>query len=337
MQQNKSIFRVDDPKEYKKAGSRSIIELTGAAGNNNLYIQKSKLEILVTAMATHEAVNLSWPTGSGKTALIECLSQVPENFLPVCEALDLPPKPVKCFPIEMTGFETGGELYRVRSLANGNTFYEDSIMFNAIVEAQSLTETHYVVIWNRELGRCQAGIQGALLNIICRGDIVHVDGRRYDSEGISFITDNNYQAMDDATHTLTTFDDALRRRYPVNMTLDYLPASTEAEILRQLLLRDAVVVDEDVIPQIVKLGTKIREAKAEGRLQTVPPPTIHGYLAVLRLLRRLPTYELQDILENTLLGNASSDDRKLFPALYYEVFGSTPACDEDIAIGDDLF
>ncbi|MBR9977225.1 MAG: hypothetical protein KFH87_03970 [Bacteroidetes bacterium] len=329
------IFRVDKP-EYHDAGARSIIELRGAAGNNNLYIQKSKLEIFVGAIATHEAVSVSGPTGSGKTALIEALTRVPENFLPVCEALSLPPKPVLCYPVEMNQFETGAEVYRVRSLASGNTFYEDSPLFKALEEAQPLKEKNYIVIWHRELGRCQAGIQGALVNIITRGDIIHPDGRRYASEGISFVADSNYQDMDDGTYTLCVFDDALRRRYSVNLTLEYLPASTEILILRHLLEREGASTDDETLSCLVKLGARIREEKRNGRLQSVPPPTIYGYLAVLRLSALLPNYELKDIGENTLLGSASVEDRRLFPALYHDVFGSDAANDADISIGSDL-
>lgn len=332
------IFRVDHPDEYSSAGSRSIVELTGAAGNTNLYFYKSTIEVLVTAIAAHESVNLSGPTGSGKTALMEALSLVPANFLPVCEALGLPPKPIKCFPIEMAQFETPGELFRVRSLADGSTFYEDSTLVEAIASAQSYADTHYVVIWNRELGRCQTGIQSALVNLIAKGDIIAPDGRRFPSEGISFVCDNNYQALDTAAvHTLCPFDDALRRRYTVNLTLDYMSPSTEAIILRHLLAREDIVCSDEILSCIVKLGARVRESRIDGNLQTLPPPTIHGYLGALRLSRLLPAFELQDILEATMLGNASLEDRKQFPAIYHDVLGTAPADDDDNAAGGDLF
>jgi len=330
-------FRVDDPRSYRKAGSRSIIELTGAAGNNDLYIQKRKLELLVAAIVSKENVNLSGPTGSGKTALIEALSLVPDNFIPGCRELGFPEKPLKTFPGEMTQFDTPSELYRIRALQDGNTFYEDSIIFRSIAEARSIKDTHYAVIWCRELGRCQNGVQGALLNIISRGDILTADGRRIPSEGISFLTDNNYQAADDAVHSLCVFDDALRRRFSINITLDYLPAETEEIILRNLASREGLGADEKNLMRLVLLGEKIRAARADGRFQSLAPPTIHGYLGALRLQALLPSYLLQDVLEHSILGNASSEDRKLFPALYHEVFGAEAVCsEEDVAIAGDL-
>ena len=42
---------------------------------------------------------------------------------------------------------------------------------------------------------------------------------------------------------------------------------------------------DDLIVKVVKLGTSIRKQRAEGKLLSVPPPTIYGYLAFLRMTR----------------------------------------------------
>ena len=80
-----------------------------------------------------------------------------------------------------------------------------------------------------------SSVQGGLLNLIVKGDIVLPDGSRIDGRGISWVADSNYQAEQDATHTLVTLDDALKRRFSINLTLDYLSAEQEMQVLHHIL------------------------------------------------------------------------------------------------------
>jgi MoxR-like ATPase len=67
-----------------------------------------------------------------------------------------------------------------------------------------------------------------------KGDIVLPDGARIDGRRIAWVADSNYQAEQDFTHTLVTLDDALRRRFSVNLTMGYLAAEQEIKVLQNL-------------------------------------------------------------------------------------------------------
>src|SRR5207247_8259014 len=98
-----------------------------------------------------------------------------------------------------------------------------------------------------------------------------------------------------------------------------------ALILRRLAPR----ADPTLVTQVVKLGDVVRRQRREGNLSSVPPPTLYGYLAFLRMAQALPHVPPQQIALVTLLGNASPDDRKLIASSVNEVYGLMVAVDED--------
>lgn len=94
---------------------------------------------------------------------------------------------------------------------------------------------------------------------------------------------------------------------------------------------------QDMIVKVVQLGNVIRRHKSEGSMQSVPPPTIYGYLTFLRMAQALPHLSLQQIAMTTLLGNANIEDRKQIPGIFNEVFGVTQTDDDDPTMGGALF
>ena len=96
-------------------------------------------------------------------------------------------------------------------------------------------------------------------------------------------------------------------------------------------------IDRDLIVKVVELGNVIRRHRSEGNLQSVPPPTIYGYLAFLRMAQVLPHLSLQQVALATLLGNASIEDRKHVASVFTEVFGLQAAQEDDLAMGGNLF
>ena len=70
--------------------------------------------------------------------------------------------------------------------------------------------------------------------MMTNGDITLPNGYRLPGKGIAWVADSNYQAEQDSTHTLVTLDDALKRRFSINLTLDYLSAGQEVEVLHHL-------------------------------------------------------------------------------------------------------
>ncbi len=336
----RNIFHVTS-QDYRKAGANDLIQLHGAHGNNDLFVPRYLLEIVVSAIVLHETLHIGGPTGSGKTALIEALCDVPENFLAIHEHMKLPgePKPVRCWPVPVSSIDSPSEVYHLRSIApDRGTYFENSAIFNALEEAQSpeVKEQFYCTVWFKELGRVGEAVQGALVDVITQGRIAHPSRGSISTDGVAFLADSNYQAQDVAVHTLATFDESLKRRFRYNTTVMYQSPAVESIILRHICSDEGIAYDEEVLAGIVKLGGKVREAKAAGKLVSLPPPTISAYLSILKIVRILPGLELRTLLENSILGNATNDDRKLFPALYHDTFASAPVEDVHFAIGEDL-
>jgi hypothetical protein len=201
------------------------------------------VEMVVFGIANAEFIHLSGPTGTAKSSLLEYLHLVPRNFRHVLRGLNLgfPIKPLRLYPVEMAVFESPGELYQRRALANGTTYDEPSILVKAIEDADQVRDQCYPLIWLREIGRVHSSIvQGGLLNLMTKGDIVLPSGRRIPGRGLAWCCDSNYQAESTDTHTLVTLDDALKRRMTVNLTLNYLSATQEAQVLKHLLRREAI-------------------------------------------------------------------------------------------------
>ena len=80
-------------------------------------------------------------------------------------------------------------------------------------------------------------------------------------------------------------------------------------------------IDNDLIMKVVQLGHAVRRRRSEGVLQSVAPPTLYGYLTMLRMCGALPHLSPQQVALSTLLGSASMEDRKHAMSVLDEVFG----------------
>jgi hypothetical protein len=338
----RTLFRLSQPEEYRKAGPSDLIEMLPVPGHHPIFLRKADLEALTFSICTFETCHLSGPTGTAKSSLLEALDRVPANFRALCAALGFSEMPLRLFPVEMVIYETPGELYQRRALREGTTFDEKSRLVECLEEACRLRSKAYPLIWLRELGRVHSpSVQGGLLDMMTRGDIILSDGTRINGQGISWVADSNYQAEQDATHTLVAFDDALKRRFSVNITLNYLSAEQEAQVVREILKSTSPESDlsqrDGLIEKGVQLGHAVRRQKAEGNLLSVPAPTIWGYLAFLRMAVHLPHLTPQQVAMSTLLGLCSREDRKQVSAVLNEVFGLQAYDGEDPAINLNLF
>lgn len=335
-----NIFKIGNGSAYRRAGSKDLIELKPEPGKNPLFIAKEFLEALVWSIANGEFIHLSGPTGTAKSSLIDALTRVPENLSLVCKALGLKVKPLKVYPIEMAKFETPGELYERRALSSGSTFDENSAIVNALLDADKLRKTHYVLIWLREMGRVHsASVQGGLLNLMYKGMLTLPGNKEIDGRGIGWIADSNYQAESDSVHTLVTLDDALKRRFSVNLTLDYLPAPLETQVLKELARRSRFFnIDPKTISKLVDLGNAIRARKMNGEMGSIPPPTIDGYHTFLHMHNSLNHFTLQTVAEATILGNANKDDAKQIPQLFSQFLGMHMSDrEEDLPMMSNVF
>jgi hypothetical protein len=334
-----AVYPVNNTKEYRMAGPTDLIQLLPAPGSNSLFIQKWRIETFFYGIVHHEFIHLSGPTGSAKTSLIEALYLVPENFGSLCKSMGIDNKPFKLFPIEMVIFDTPGELIQRRGLNKGTTFDELSPLVSALREADNMHEKSYPAVWLREIGRVHtASIQGGLLNLMTKGEIILPGDEYLDGNQIAWIADSNYQAENDSIHTLVTFDDALKRRFTINLTLDYPSPEQEVLILQYLIQEGQIpLVDNELITKVVKLGQVIRRHRTEGNLQSVAPPTIYGYMSFIRMAHALSHLSLQQVAVATILGNASLEDQKLVSSVFNEVFGLQSEYDQNTTIGRNLF
>ena len=331
------IYHVGNQAELQQSGPNDLLELFPAPGANPLFLKRNFLDVLVYGLACHEFIHLSGPTGSAKSSVLEALAMA-ENYLPLCAINNLPVKlAVRILPVEMATFESPAELYQRRALRDGSTFDEPSSLVLALRQAEELKGEAQPVIWLREMGRVHSpSVQGGLLNLMCKSDIILPGGDHIDGRGISWVADSNYQADGDATHTLVTLDDALKRRFSINLTQDYLDGEQEEEVLHHLMGGEEARAEIiEMIPGVIRLGQEIRSQRLEGNLQSITPPTIYGYLSLLRLQQAMPCLSLQDAVNATMLGNASLEDSKQASTIFNRIFGLQSEMDMDDAMGGD--
>jgi len=335
----KKIYHVKNIEELRQAGPNDLVELFPTPSANPLFLNKTFLDILTYGIARNEFIHLSGPTGSAKSSVLEALT-LPENYCALCSANGLKKSsPVQIYPVEMATFESPAELFQRRSLKAGSTYDEPSTLVDALQRACLEKEEKQPLIWLREMGLVHSSsVQGGLLNLMCKTDIILPNGSTIDGTHISWVADSNYQADSDATHTLVTLDDALKRRFSLNLTLGYLPDEQEEQVLQYLVGKTQLSSEiRDLIPGIIRLGNEIRNQKLDGNLQSITPPTIYGYLALLRLQQALPFTSLQDAMNSTLLGNANIEDSKLASTIFNRIFGLQSEMDmeDDNAMGGD--
>jgi hypothetical protein len=336
---SENVFRVDKPKELQKAGPSDLIELVPLPGADPLYLSKKILEIYAYGVVSKEFMHISGPTGTAKSSFLEAMT-LPENFLSICDPLNFQHKnPIKLYTAEMVCFETPGELYERRALKDGTTYDEASIIIKALRDADKYQKTHHVVMWIKEMGRAHApSIQGGLLDLMCKTIIRLPNGSIIDQLEIAWVCDSNYQAENDSVHTLVTFDDALKRRFRLNITLDYLSAEQEEQVLHQLIRKWHLKPElQMLVPKIVKLGQRIRYQRLEGNLQSATAPTIYGYEGLLKMIDALPHLSLRDAVFHTLLGNTNLDDSKIAMAVFNEVFGLQAEDEEEATLLRSMF
>jgi hypothetical protein len=331
------VFQISNSEEYRRAGSLDLIEMLPVPDCNPLFMPKLVLETIVGAVTRREFIHVSGPSGVAKTALIEALSGNPSNFLALCSYLGAEPKPLRLFPIETPIYETAGELWQHRSIKNNQTYDEFSGLVQALIVASKIQDA-YPLIWLREMGRVMSSsVQGGLLNLMA-SNILLPNGERIDGRNIAWIADSNYQAEREYSHSLVPFDDALKRRFTVNITLGYLTPKQEAYALAHLMQKryGKSMVNQELIKQVVKLGMEIRSYRMEGMLKSVPPPTIYGYEAFLRMAMAMPHLSAQQVANMTLLGAAWREDEKHISAILGKIFGVQGDSAQDSAMAGNV-
>lgn len=348
----RSVYRLTVPDELRRAGPDDLIELSPIPGSHPLFLKKKLLETLVYSIVAKEIAHLSGPSGSCKSSLLEalCLEQI--NFQILCESLGFAPKPLRMYCIEMATFETPGELYQRRALRDSCTFDEPSKVVLAIKDACAHQDQAYCLVWLREMGRVHSpSVQGGLLNLLSKDEIVLPDDSRISGRGIAWVADSNYQAEADGTFSLVPLDDALKRRFSVNITLGYLQPDQETEIVRRIVQEELAGEDGRSTPftapidaarvgelaeLAVRLGTLIRARKAEGQLPSAVVPTIYGYLSFVRMALRISHKPLPDVASDTMLGGVSDEDLDHVAAIFNEVFGLQVALEEEPTLGGNI-
>lgn len=317
------IHYITNKQALARAGTRDLVALHPLPGNPPIIKELWVLEVLGAGIIAGEFIHIHGETGTAKNALVEALTNVPENWEALCRHLNARYLPLKVYPVEMAVFETISELHFRRALSDGKTYDEPSCIVQSIREASTLVGAAYPVLWLRELGRTPtASVQGGLLNLMTKGLVRLNNNEMITGAGIAWLADSNYHTDDSSVHVLVVEDDALNRRWSLNLTFDYLTPEQDMEILRfhkqQGYLPD---IDDELIAQVVNLGEKIREQRKKGALASLAPPTLYGYAAFLRAMHRHPRFTKQEVAEATLAGSATAKDRDDVRGLFAEVFG----------------
>lgn len=342
---NQSIFSLSSAKEFRRAGPSDLISLLPVPGDHSLVLPKKYLMLLTSAITGHEIMHISGPTGTCKSGLIEALHLEPRNFELLCGHLGFKYKPLRLFTIEMSVYESPSEFHQRRALKNGNTLDEESGLIDAIRAAAECAGTCYPLIWLREMGRVHSpSVQGGLLNLVYKGDIVLPDKSHVSGKDIAWIADSNYQAEQDSTHTLVTFDDALKRRFTVHMKVAYLPPEQEVLVMRHIINENNFEGSSaksqaqlyEMIDRAVTIGQQIRSRRAQGDLVSACPPTIYGYLGFIRMALRSPELSQLEHAKNTLLGNVSEDEEDHVTAILNEVFGLQAQLEDEPTMGGNI-
>ncbi len=347
------VFRIEDKREREAAGSADLLRLLpvkrwhqrhGDAGGaaappvgrhgkpapipltdpNSVFVAKDILQCLVDGIASYNIIHFSGPTGTAKSSCLEALFLAPKNFLGVLETIPYAhePKPVKMFPVEMAAFESTADTYSRRSIKDGTTLDEDSVLVKALLGAAQAADRYYPVVWIREMGRCNHGsIQGGLLNLIYKGIVILNDGREIDTSRISFIFDSNYSAEKDGSYNLVRLDTALNRRAQIQIKMEYPSLEQELAILEFICRDYGWSVPAGLLEKVVKLGDLVRKAKLEGNLQSLVTPTIYGYLSMVQRVLHLPHLTWARCAQMTLLGNPQTDDLPQVSTVLQQVFG----------------
>jgi hypothetical protein len=331
--------RLWHPKEYTEAGHAELVVMPPRSGVPPMTSRKMVLEAICHGIVIRAFINVHGETGTGKSAILETLASDGRAWEALCRSMGVRYRPLKVFPIEMVLFETPGELYTHRAIADGTTFDEESVLVAALREAERNAEDFYSLIWLREMGRVHsASVQGGLLNLITDGVIRLPNGDDIDGRSIAWVADSNYNAEETASHTLVELDSALARRATINIPFDYLAPDEEERITKYFVSEGYLPnVKEELIVKVVELGQAIRAQRRQGNLLSVAPPTLHGYFAFLRMTHGLSHLPPQEVANMTLLGSAAPSDRERLGGLCSEVFGIRKAQRKDAVMGGELF
>jgi MoxR-like ATPase len=333
---NSRVFEIQNHEHFNAADSYDLIKMIPVnKGSHSLYIQKYILELLTYAIVHGEFCHISGATGTAKTSVIMAIS-MHSNFRLLCKYLGFKYKPIMLFEEDMVKYETPGELYQHRAIKNNETIDMPSSLARAMTNGMKHCSTHYIVIFTKELGRVLNGtVMNGLLNLVSKQTIILPNRVKIDGSQLCFIADSNYQDAEESEYTLCKFDNALKRRFTLNINLDYLSESEEIVVLRDILGEYYSQLDEKLIEKIVRLGKVIRQYKSEGNLMSVVAPTIYGYLACYKIAVAL-TVTTDIVVMNTLLGNASTEDKTLAESIILNVLNK-PSSKAQHTLLEDTF
>jgi len=316
------FFDAHDPSALSRAGDHDILKIRQRARDGALFVPKASVVSLLYAVANHDHVHLSGPTGSGKSALIDAVLADEQNYQSFTRALGLPRGPVRYRRVEMPTFESTAELFSFTRLAGaaegGGTVQMPSAIADCLLEFEDLPDDHAPVLHLSEMGRVHSeAIQGALVSLLNDGPVYLADGRKIDGRRYCVLADSNY-ADGDRHYALTPLCAALNRRFKAQISSSWLPPELELAALIDL----EPAADRTFAQKLVALADQIRSRQTtSGELSTLPPPTIYSMRYALQMARGAPGLSVETVLRHTVLGNAGPEDRDLCAQLLAGAFG----------------
>jgi MoxR-like ATPase len=319
-----------EPASYRAAAAGDLVRLEPLPGSHPPIVERQKLDLLVRAVVEGARIHLSGETGTAKTLTIRTLLLREENFHNICEALGHPRRPLRIYSCALARFDGPAELTFRRGIKDNATVDEDSLLVAALKEQDGQAGQAYVAILLPELGRTQSElIQGALVELIGDTVLLEADDRLLHVPHVAWIADSNYAGT--GNFALVPLDDSLRRRFDLSIEMGHPAEEQECAILEHLVPQ----APADDVKAIVQLGSRIRDARRDGGLLSVPPPTLFGYEQFLRTRLDLPHLPPDMVAFATVLGHCAEDDRALAADLLARTHGvaAEDAAEADAVMG----
>ena len=308
-----------DVTDFERASSGSLVRLQPCSKNGHCYYADYDLAaVTVDAIAMQAPAHLSGQSGTGKTHFLTSLlysSRV--NFECIRDALDLPKWPqLKPHRIFVSTYETPGEVWYRTEVVRFTTVQKQQKILDILTEAAEDPENLHVV-WLVESGRgVSSSIQGGWLEIVGQRTVREPNGRMFELDNVTFVTDSNHVANPSGEFAIWDLDQAYGRRWTRRITVSPLSPDQEAAVLHAL----PPEATEPQIHQVVSLAAAIREKQMEGGLRSILPPTIDAELDLLGCMCRL-RLNTRTLVFRTLLGHCVSNEMEEAESVYADAFG----------------
>ncbi len=298
--------------QLRKASGTDLVALPNKGSSLPFYympVVRLK-EFVHSILEPGSRVFINGNTGTGKT---EGLHVIVNNWRLVLRILGInsAPKNAHLLHVNLSAVQGIDELFRRRSIRNGNTYDEMQPALATLKQALRLQEDpdNIAIWWLSELLRCLPEIQHGILGMI--QNRIFDDQGKYIGDGSSLriVCDSNFGASEHGDYVgLAQFDGALSARMTANLNWDYLPFKDELEILMCIVSHE-IEDREAILYSMLAFCHEIRKTKIKkGDFASIPYPNMRSYLSFIRKLEK-GIFEIEDLYRIVFYGSGTPNDQ----------------------------